>query len=177
MMILNRPTDITQTLVAGFLLLAAAGSLAVAWGYQLITGDMPCELCLEQRIPYYAGVGIALIALLAALNRGPAVVARGMLVLFAILMLYGMTVAIYHAGVEWHFWPGPETCTGGADTTPQSATDLLAKMNEANTTPVVRCDQPNFRFLGLSFAGWNVPASLFLAVVALYGALRRADWW
>ena len=174
--ILKQPTDATQTLVSAFVFLAAGFSIAFAWGYELITGNLPCELCLAQREPYYVGIPIAAIAFLAALRGSPAVLARGMLILFALLMLYGMSIAVFHAGVEWQFWPGPEACTGGLETSPTSAANLLSQLNQPNETPVIRCDQPYFRLLGLSFAGWNVLASLFLAAVALAGALRRPTW-
>ena len=36
-------------------------------------------------------------------------------------------------------------------------------------TPVIRCDEASWRFLGLSFAGWNAVVSAFLAA-------RRRLW-
>jgi disulfide bond formation protein DsbB len=41
-------------------------------------------------------------------------------------------------------------------------------------TPVIRCDEASWRFLGLSFAGWNAMVSAGLALVAAFGATRRA---
>jgi disulfide bond formation protein DsbB len=41
-------------------------------------------------------------------------------------------------------------------------------------TPVIRCDEAPWHFLGLSFAGWNAVVSAALALVALFGATRRA---
>jgi disulfide bond formation protein DsbB len=41
---------------------------------------------------------------------------------------------------------------------------------------VIRCDEASWRFLGLSFAGWNVIASILLAVGAAYaGAKARVS--
>jgi len=40
-------------------------------------------------------------------------------------------------------------------------------------TPVIRCDEASFRFLGLSFAGWDALVSAFLTAVALWGATQR----
>jgi disulfide bond formation protein DsbB len=41
---------------------------------------------------------------------------------------------------------------------------------------VIRCDEAAWRFLGLSFAGWNVLISLLLSAIALRAAVaaRRA---
>jgi disulfide bond formation protein DsbB len=39
--------------------------------------------------------------------------------------------------------------------------------------PAPRCDQAAWRFLGLSMAGWNALASLKLAVLSAWAAIRR----
>jgi disulfide bond formation protein DsbB len=39
---------------------------------------------------------------------------------------------------------------------------------------VVRCDEVQWRFLGLSLAGYSVLISLLLAALAGWGALRSA---
>ena len=39
---------------------------------------------------------------------------------------------------------------------------------------VVRCDEVQFRFLGLSLAGYSVLISLFIAVTAGWGMSRAA---
>ncbi|MEP3665226.1 MAG: disulfide bond formation protein B, partial [Roseibium sp.] len=43
----------------GLLLLGGLAAIATAWGFQLVGGFVPCKLCLEQRIPYYAGLPLA----------------------------------------------------------------------------------------------------------------------
>ncbi len=74
-------------------------------------------------------------------------------------------LAVYHAGVEWKWWPGPTECTG--------AFDLKWGEGGVVDTPVIRCDEASFRFLGLSFAGWDALVSAFLAAVAAWGAAHR----
>ncbi|MCW2308533.1 disulfide bond formation protein B [Rhodobium gokarnense] len=172
-MFLTRPTGGLQTLVAAGALIASIGSIAFVWGYQILTGNLPCELCLLQRIPYYLGIPVAAVALAVAAKRGPAPISRGLLVIFGLAMLVGMVIAAYHAGVEWHFWAGPDACTGPVDGPAVQASDLLAKLSAPNTTPVIRCDEPYFRIFGLSFAGLNVLASIFLAAFAFFGAAGR----
>ena len=39
---------------------------------------------------------------------------------------------------------------------------------------VVRCDEVQWRFLGLSLAGYNVLISLAMAAIALFGFVRSA---
>ena len=157
-------------LAAGLVLLGGAAVICGAWGFQLIGGYVPCELCLKQRVPYYIGLPLALIALAVAWlmpeRRG---IARVALVIFAILMIYGGGVGAYQAGAEWKFWPGPVDCGGGSSLAGSSG-NLLSSLQNLH---VVSCTEASWRMLGLSFAGWNVVASAGLVVVALWGALAK----
>lgn len=147
---------------AAFIVFAiTSATLAGAWIFEY-NGYAPCELCLEQRGPYYAAIpfGLAL-ALLAANN--PALARKG-LYLLAIVMFGSAIFGAYHAGVEWKWWPGPSICSGAADFS-GGLPDL--------SKPAVMCDEPAIRILGLSLAGWNGVISLALAIVALKGARSR----
>ena len=47
--------------VAALLVLVVAlATIAGAWGFELIGKYQPCALCLQERVPYYIGVPIAL---------------------------------------------------------------------------------------------------------------------
>jgi disulfide bond formation protein DsbB len=143
---------------AAYLIFAGAfATIAGAWIFEY-SGYAPCELCLLQRWAYYAGVPLSL-AVAHLAPRQPRV-ARGGLALLTLLWLGSMVFGIYHAGVEWKWWPGPSTCTGAADFT-GGLPDLSA--------PVVLCDTPAIRILGLSLAGWNAVISLGLALLAIQG--------
>ena len=140
-----------------------------AWGFQLIGGYVPCKLCLEERMPYYVGLVVTLCALLAALAGAKPTVPRMLLLVAALVFAYNIYLGGYHAGAEWGWWAGPSDCgaTGDATTT---ETDILA---ELETVRVVSCTEVQWRFLFLSFAGWNVVISVFLVAAALWGAFRR----
>ena len=43
-------------------------------------------------------------------------------------------------------------------------------LNRLQNIRIVRCDEAAWRFLGISLAGYDVPVSLFLAIVAAWGA-------
>jgi len=144
----------------------AVATLAGAFAFQA-AGYAPCELCLKERLPYYAGIALAIVALAVAW-KGPPVAARAALVLLALLFLFSAGFGAYHAGVEWKFWPGPTGCTG-AVARPTSNADFLQQLRSVH---VVRCDAVAIRILGLSLAGWNAVVSLVIAAVALAG-LRR----
>jgi disulfide bond formation protein DsbB len=144
----------------------ATAVIMTAWGFQL-AGYVPCPLCLQQRWAYYAVVplsGLLLGLLLVDPGRG-GIVRRGLL-LVALITTAGAILAAYHAGVEWKWWPGPTTCAFGAG--------LSGGLPNLDTARVISCDEAQWRFLGLSFAGWNVIVSLVVVGLALWGARRPA---
>ena len=95
-------------------------------------------------------------------------VVRMLLIVAALIFAFNVYLAVYHAGAEWAWWAGPSDCGGGV-AGPTSAGDLL---NALEGIRVVSCTEASWRFLGLSFAGWNAVISLILAAAALWGAFR-----
>ena len=166
MVALNAPAGVDKTLQAIAIAVAMAVVVGTALGFEHIGGYIPCVLCLEQRTPYYVGVPVMIAAALCAAFRAPALLTRLLFVAGGALMLYGAGLGAYHSGVEWGWWQGPADCAGAAGLT-TDASNLLADIN-AKKPP--SCDQAAGRFLGLSFAGWNVLASVALAVACLRGA-------
>jgi disulfide bond formation protein DsbB len=165
---LTAPTGRRQTLTAALLALAMAAVVGTALGFQHLGGYIPCKLCLEQRLPYYVGVPLMALAVLSSALGLPGVVTRGLLLAGGLLMAYGVALGTYHAGVEWAWWQGPTDC--GAVESVDTGGSLLDALN--NVVPP-SCDKAALRVLGLSFAGWNVIASLILALAAFRGALAR----
>ena len=167
---ITAPTGRPQTLTAAFLLLAMAATVGVALGFQHLGGYIPCKLCLEQRLPYYAGLPLMALAVLSSALHWPPMVTRGLLIIGGLLMAYGLYLGVYHAGVEWAWWAGPTDCAAVApvDTGGSGVLDAI------NTIIPPSCDKAALRILGLSFAGWNAVVSLALAMVAFRGAFARA---
>ena len=148
----------------------AATTLAGAWFFQLVLDIRPCPLCLEQRYAYYLAIPLgALVALAAVRDASRAVLLAG-LVILASAALGNAGLGAYHAGVEWGFWQGPTACTGPIVNF-GSAGNLLERLN---TVKVIRCDEVQWRFLGLSLAGYNVLISLLMAAIAAWGIVRSA---
>ncbi len=139
-----------------FILLAAFGSAALllgAFAFQHLGGLAPCKMCLWQRWPHAAAV---LIGAAALATRGPALPALGALATLTTAVIGG-----YHMGVEYGWWEGPASCSGGSGLGGMSGTDLLSM---GGPTGVVMCDEIAWQMLGLSMAGWNMLASLGLAL-------------
>lgn len=149
---------------SGVVFIIATVTILAALAFEHLGGHAPCPLCLEQRYAYYFGVPAAGAAWLAA-RSDVLPVARVLLALIALAFLANAVFGIYHAGIEWKWWEGPASCAGGFD--------LEWGEGGIVDTPVIRCDEASWRFLGLSFAGWNAVASAFLAAMAAWGAARR----
>jgi disulfide bond formation protein DsbB len=88
------------------------------------------------------------------------------LVAIALGMLWNAGLGVYHSGIEWKWWAGPQECTGTLGDL-GSAGGLRNKLESFN---VVRCDDAAWRFLGLSLAGYNALISLALAFIAACAA-------
>jgi disulfide bond formation protein DsbB len=146
--------------------LLSALALAGALGIQYIGGIPPCPLCLDQRIAYYAAVPLGLLAF--ALASGRPQWSRILLLLLAAGFAINAGIGVYHSGVEWGWWPGPDTCSG-AGSIASNPDDLLKSLSK---TRVVRCDEAAIRILGLSLAGYSALLSALLAVLAARGAVK-----
>ena len=158
-----RPAAAAALTIAAISLATIAG----AWTFELL-GFKPCPLCLEQRIFHYVAIPLALVVAVVAWRDAPRPLVVGGLALTGLVLVAGASLAAYHAGVEWHWWAGPQDCSGPVARF-GSAGDLL---KELRTTSVVRCDEAAWRFLGLSLAGYNALISLALAGIAAWGMRR-----
>ena len=147
-------------------LLLPAALLAGAWGFQLIGGLQPCEMCHWQRWPHYAALPVAALGFM---TRGQARVA--LVALAALLIAVSGGIAVAHAGVEYHWWNGFTACTANAPLAGATPAErLVALMGQ----PVVRCDVPQWTLFGVSMAGFNALFSLAGAVTIFILLLRRA---
>ena len=145
-------------------LLLPAALLGGAFASQLFGGLYPCEMCWWQRYAHMVAVVLALIAF-----AGPARSSRSrtFVLLAALAIAVSGIIGVYHAGVEAHIFQGFTTCS----TLPKAAStaELLQQIVQA---PLIRCDQVQFRFLGISLAGWNAIFSLGGAALVLFLSLR-----
>jgi disulfide bond formation protein DsbB len=146
-------------------LLLPSALLAGALGSQYLGGLHPCEMCYWQRWPHGAAIVLAALAFTAGAASQRS---RTLTLLAAVAIAVSGAIGVYHAGVELGIFEGITTCTalpaGG------STADLLRQITQA---PIIRCDQVQFSFLGISMAGWNAILSLGSAAVILW-LLARA---
>jgi len=146
--------------------LTGTGALVIilaALAFEHIGGYAPCAICLIERYAYYAGIPLAGIAFLLA-RAGRTSPAALLLALCGLGFLINCGIGVYHSGIEWKWWPGPDTCGGG------SMAPLTGSLLDAlESAHAVACDEAPWRFLGLSFTGWNTVISLDLAILSFLG--------
>ncbi|MBY0333958.1 MAG: disulfide bond formation protein B [Acetobacteraceae bacterium] len=147
--------------------LAAAAPL-LARGSEGWFGLAPCELCLWQRWPYWAGAVLALLAALLPAARRP------VLALAGVAVLASGAIGGFHVGVEQGWWPSPlPGCQAPRVLGPgASVDDLMRSLAPAPTKP---CDAPTYLIPGLplSMAGMNLLYALGLGLLALIWSARR----
>ena len=133
-------------------LLLPVALLGGALGSQYLGGLHPCEMCYWQRWPHGVAIVLALLSFTAPAGSSRS---RAIVVLAALAIAVSGAIGVYHAGVEAKVFEGFTQCTALPRTT--SAAELLKEITHA---PLVRCDEVQFRFLGISMAGWNAILSL-----------------
>jgi disulfide bond formation protein DsbB len=139
-------------------LLLPIGLLGGALGSQYLGGLHPCEMCIWQRWPHAAAIALAALSFTAPAGSR----SRSFTLLAALAIAISGAIGVYHAGVEAHVFQGFTTCTAtGAKT-----------LDQILRAPLVRCDQIQFSFLGISMAGWNAILSLGGAAAILFLSLK-----
>lgn len=153
-----------------FALAMALGAILIAHGFERFGGYAPCELCLKQRWAYYAGIPGLFVALV-TYTMGKTRLAAFLFFAVSLAFLANAGLGIYHAGAEWKFWPGPDTCSNPIRPLGAGGGGVLGDLGKDR---VIRCDEAAWRMLGLSFAGWNVVASFLIYVAILQAAFAAA---
>jgi len=139
-----------------------------ALGFQYLGGYPPCEMCHWQRWPHIGaivvGLGGGALSRAGLLGKAAPVPIAWLTVL---LVAAAGALGVYHAGVEWHWWPGPQHCTGSAFRFSGGKLNLNA--------PVVMCDVAAWRLFGLSLAGYNAIVSLVAAGTAAALLMQKGE--
>ena len=89
--------------------------------------------------------------------------------LAAIVAVWSVYLAGYHAGVEYKWWPGPKDCSGGPIDLP-SGGPLLGGLSSSE---VVQCDKIVWSLLWISMAGYNFLFSLVAVGLAAFGVWKE----
>lgn len=130
--------------------LAGIAAIAIALGSQRLLGDEPCALCLRERWPWLAVIGLGVIAVVL-----PRLLGKLALGLVAAALAISIALAVIHVGVEQGFWPSPLPECAAPHITGSTLAQRLASMPLRPSKP---CDAPTYLIPGfpLSMAAMNL---------------------
>ena len=151
-------------LVPALIVAVSLGALATALASQHWGGLQPCVLCIYQRYAYLGAAAFGLLGLIAGPRSGAR---RAAVALAGLAFLTGAAIATFHVGVEQLWWRGTTGCHAPAFDPNASIADLRKQLLE---TDFVACDEVQWSLFGISMAGYNVLASLGLALACLWAA-------
>jgi len=128
------------------------------WGFEA------CDLCLKQRWAWYLTLIIAIFSYFITINYRN--LGNIFLYIVSIILFCNAIFAAWHAGIEWGFWPGLETCNSNVEF---DSNNLIESLKGSS---VAVCNNASFRILGISLAGYNFIISLLTSIFILI-ALRK----
>jgi len=150
--------------------IASLSLLIGAHLFERIGGLAPCILCLDQREAHWAALGVATAGLISAWVFRSKLAAGAAVGALALVYLVSAGLAFYHTGVEYAFWPGPALCAStGANNF--DFEDLGPSLLLSNHAPA--CDEVQWRFLGVSMAGYNLLVSAGLFALTMTAAIAE----
>ncbi|MEL7485667.1 MAG: disulfide bond formation protein B [Pseudomonadota bacterium] len=160
----------TLSLVEKALILGAGASAALiagAHGFERF-GYPPCELCLDQREAHWTALAVAAAGIISAFAFKARLFAAASVGALALVYAMSASLAFYHTGVEFSFWPGPASCSSVGE----GVSDISALTQALTQKPAgPACNEAPWRLFGVSMAGYNFLASAGLFAFALSGAV------
>ncbi len=155
-------------LVPGVIVAVCVGALGSALASEYWGGLDPCVLCIYQRFAYVGAMTLGLAGLILA-PQGKAL--KVLILLAALAFLAGAGIAMFHVGVEQHWWRGTESCHAVAIDFNAPVSDLREQLLAKQPAT---CDSIPWSFAGISIAGFNVIASLLFAAGCVWASRRVA---
>ncbi|MGV8997961.1 MAG: disulfide bond formation protein B [Parvibaculaceae bacterium] len=162
----------TRTLVS-VILAASIATLGGAYIFEYGFGYMPCHLCLQERVPYMIAIVATLGTLILGTDKKPNSLAPlALMAICALVLAFDAGLSAYHAGVEYKWWPGPETCTS-ASLVVSSLDALTTELTTGKHIP--RCDSAAWTLLGISLAGYNMFIAAALSFLSGLCVIRQRN--
>ena len=148
------PATMAAIFAGSVSLILLGGALA----FQYLGGLAPCEMCIWQRWPHGFSIAVGLIGgMLVRSDVLPPSWGRYLVAGAIAGLVVSGAIGVFHAGVEWKFWPGPSECTGFG---------YVPGQEDFKPLQILRCDEAQWRLFGLSLAGYNAIFSFVAAAIA-----------
>ena len=138
------------------ILLISIFSLLAAYFIEYILNYKPCNLCIFERIPYFASTVLIVLSLYS--KRFEKFTFGILSIIFAI----GAIISFYHFGIEQGFFEESFVCISDDKINNLAKEDLLKSLQKTT----VSCKQVDFKLFGLSLATINTFLSIVLSVIS-----------
>jgi disulfide bond formation protein DsbB len=139
-----------------FLLIAALtlSILISAFCIDWLLGFDPCILCIYARIPYGILLVLSLIGAKITNDIRIEKFTPYLLSMMIITVLAGLSISIYHTGVERHLWEATSHCSPNISLAENTTLEEFRK--QLDNAKIGDCSKPAFYVFGLSLAEANI---------------------
>ena len=133
-----------------------------ALGFEHIGGMQPCQMCYWQRHAHKLVLVFSGLALFVRFYGKTDKYNKFFVLLISLAFLLSFGLAFWHSGVEYKWWEGPKTCSGGGGVVSGSA--ILEALNSKPKMP--SCGDVPWSLFGISMAGYNALISLGASLIS-----------
>ena len=155
--------SIKNKFILNALLIFSVFALITAYFIQYFLGHEPCNLCLIERVPYFAAV--ILTSLIFFLNKHEKLIS----LVVGLFFVFGAVVSFYHFGIEQGFFNESIVCDLDNSNKATSTKNLLKQLEKK----IVSCKDVTFRLFGLSLATFNTIISLIISAIMFKIAINH----
>jgi disulfide bond formation protein DsbB len=147
------------------ILILSASALVIAFFTEYVLGFPPCRLCLYQRIPFLALIGLSFLGIF--VQRLHKICA----ILTALTIVVAITLAGYHSGVERGIFEASIRCNPDVEMSDHLSISDIRDMLYSKS--VATCTKPPFKVLMLSMTEWNLLFNIGLLVIVLLSLIQE----
>jgi|TARA_B110000881_G_C18562923_1_gene510898 disulfide bond formation protein DsbB len=140
-----------------YIVLFSLFALGYAYFVQYILKHQPCNLCLVERIPYFATV--LLVSLIFIFKKYE----KLFMGIIALFFIFGSVVSFYHLGIEQGLFSESLVCDLSNFKKNLTASDLLEELKKKT----VSCKDVTFSIFGISLATFNALISAGLSAIII----------
>ncbi len=138
-----------------YILLFSLFALGFAYFIQYVLKHQPCNLCLIERIPYFASILLVSLILIFKKNE------KLFLGIIALFFVFGFVVSFYHFGIEQGIFSESLVCDLNNFKKDINANDLLKELEKKT----ISCKDVTFSIFGISLATFNTVLSAGISVI------------
>ena len=142
------------------LAVCAGAIILTVYLMQHLAGIEACDICIIQRYPYFAVLGMCLITIIVNKKFYAYIV-----FISGIALLITTGYGFYHLGVEEQWFES--SCQKDIEI----ANSIENLKTQIDSRSLIYCDVVLWSLLGVSLAGWNVIVSTMLAIYAFVSSI------